>query len=103
MIVKEVRHDMQVISAEALASFMKHNGYTVRSLADAVDREVRKKHPHLSVTRSTIGHLRNPKSGRSYVRPEVGRAIEKVLGVPPNALLVDKVSSVQRETYRRAS
>lgn len=101
MIIKEVRLDMEVIAATALASYMTHRGYSVRSLADAADREVRKKHPHLSVTRSTIGHLRNPKSGRRNVKPEVGRAIEKVLGAPPNSLFVDKLSSVQRETYQR--
>lgn len=101
MIIKEVRHDMQVISPAALGSYMKHRGYTVRTLADAVDREVRRKHPKLSATRSTIGHLRNPKSGRRNVRPEVGIAIERVLEAPPGSLFVDRLSSVERETYRK--
>ena len=56
MIVKEVRHDMQVISHAALGSYMKHRGYTVRTLADAVDREVRKKNPRsiVSVSDSAV-------------------------------------------------
>lgn len=103
MIIKEVRHDMQVISHAALGSYMKHRGYTVRTLADAVDREVRKKHPEITVTRSTIGHLRNPRSGRRNVKPAVGRAIEKILGAPPNSLFMDTLSSVERETYRRSA
>ena len=99
MLVTERRFDVQVIDAQSLAAYMEQREYTVRTLADAVERELRRRRvANPRVSHSVIGHLRNPNSGRRYCRPEVAKAIEKILNAPPGSLFVERLSSVQRET-----
>lgn len=86
MIRIEGRFELKLISADALASYMKTRGFTVRSLADACGG------PR---NRSTIGHLRSGK--RDQCDPELAHKIEKVLNAPRNSLFLPSVSRVARE------
>ena len=86
MIRIEGRFEVRVISHLAFAQYMKHRGYTVRTLADAVGG------PQL---RSTIGHLRSGK--RSTCDPDLARRIERALDAPRDSLFVPLVSRVARE------
>lgn len=95
MIRIEGRFEVRVISSVAFAQYMKHRGFTVRSLAASLGD------PRL---RSTIGHLRSGK--RPTCDPELARRIERVLDAPKDSLFVPLVSRVAREvapTERRAS
>lgn len=86
MIVTEARFVVRLISADALAQYMKHRDHTVRSLALAVGGD------HL---RSTIGHLRSGR--RRTCQPELARRIERALDAPRGSLFVPSVSRVARE------
>lgn len=81
----EVRFDVELISAAALAQYMTHRGETVRSLATKVGCKP-----------ATIGHLRS--GHRRTTRPEWARAIERCLDAPRGSLFVAKVSTVSRDT-----
>jgi hypothetical protein len=82
----EGRFEVRVISHAAFANYMKHRGFTVRTLADRVGGA---KH------RSAIGHLRSGK--RSYCDPALARRIEDALDAPRDSLFVPAVSRVARE------
>lgn len=86
MIRIEGRFELKLISADALASYMKTRDFTVRSLADAVGGA------HL---RSTIGHLRSGK--RSTCDRDLALRIERVLNAPRGSLFIPSVSRVARE------
>jgi hypothetical protein len=86
----EVRFDVKLISADALAGYMKFRGETVRSLAAKVGCDFR-----------TIGHLRSGK--RTTCNRDIAPLIEKHLNAPPGSLFVPRVSRVQRETARSAA
>lgn len=86
MIRIEGRFEVRVISHLAFAQYMKHRGFTVRSLAAALGGDQ---------YRSTIGHLRSGK--RSTCDPDLARRIEKVLDAPRDSLFVPLVSRVSRE------
>ncbi len=93
MIKIEGRFELKLISADALASYMKTRDFTVRSLAAAVGG---------SRYRSTIGHLRS--GARSTCDPDLAKRIEKVLNAPKGSLFMPSVSRVAREVapaYRR--
>lgn len=102
MITKEVRIDMELISAPAFAHYMEHRGYTVRGLAAAVTVEMQKstRTRGRKCSHSTIGHLRTGE--RSYADPDVARIVERLLDAPKGSLFVTKLSTVQRETGRVA-
>ena len=93
MTYEEVRFDVQLISAQALAQYMLHRGFTVRSLAAHVARKT-------PCSRATIGHLRS--GSRKTCSPEVAREIERCLDAPRGSLFVPKVSRVARNTGRAA-
>lgn len=80
---------MRLISAEALAQYMGHRGFTVRSLADRV-----------GVSHSTIGHLR--RGSRSTCKPKTAKAIEKALDAPAGSLFVPRVFHVASNSGRAA-
>lgn len=90
MIRIEGRFEVKLISADALAGYMKFRGYSVRTLADELGD---------SKLRSTIGHLRSGK--RSTCDPKLAKAIEKLLQAPPNSLFVPRVSNVAREVGQK--
>jgi len=84
VVVQEVRFDVRLISSAALAQYMQHRGFTVRSLAD-----------RLGVKHARIGHLRS--GHRKTCDPALARKIEKALDAPPGSLFVAEVSTVYRE------
>ncbi|MEU3847153.1 hypothetical protein AB0E44_09170 [Micrococcus terreus] len=95
---------MNLNSPELLATLMDHKGYTVRSLADQVDVDLRKTHAKRSradstapneCSKSTIGNLRS--GYRKRVHPDTAAAIAHRLGLPVDALFTPKVSTVYRE------
>lgn len=90
MLISERRFDVKLISATALAQYMTYREVSVRSLAARV-----------GCSPATIGHLRS--GARDYVRPEWAKAIEKALDAPKGSLFVPVISSVSRETRRRAA
>lgn len=86
MIRIEGRFEVRLISAEALASYMKTRDFTVRSLAEAVGGKQ---------CRSTIGHLRS--GARKTCDPDLAKRIERVLNAPKGSLFIPSVSRVSRE------
>lgn len=84
MIRIEGRFEVKLISAPAFAQYMKHRGFTVRSLAEVT-----------GASRSTIGHLRSGK--RNTCAPDLARRIERVLDAPTGSLFVPSISRVARE------
>lgn len=89
MIVTEVRFEVKLISADALASYMEYRGFTVRTLAVKV-----------GCSRALIGHLRSGK--RNSCKPETARRIEKALDAPASSLFVAGISRVSREVAAAA-
>lgn len=84
MIVIEGRFGVKLISADALAQYMKHRDFTVRTLAARV-----------GVSPATIGHLRS--GARKTCKPSTAKAIERALDAPIGSLFVGEVSHVARE------
>lgn len=74
---------VKLISHAALAQYMEHRGFTVRTLAHRV-----------GCSHATIGHLRSGK--RMTCRPATAKAIEEALQAPPGSLFVPQVSHVVR-------
>lgn len=95
MIVIEGRVDMQLNSSAILGQLMDHNGYSVRGLSGAVDKQLRKKRKQVRCGRGTIGNLRS--GYRNTCKPEVAEAICEILNIPLSALFTTTVSNVQRE------
>lgn len=83
----EGRFWVKLISRQALAQYMQHRGFTVRTLAGKV-----------GCSHSLIGHLRSGK--RSTCQPATAIAIEKALDAPVGSLFVPRVSTVSRDTGR---
>ena len=95
-ITQEARTDLYLKDPNVLQAFMDLNHYSVRSLADAVAKELRKKDKRATCSSASIGHLRSGQ--RSYVSPDRARAISKLLTAPEATLFLAKVSTVARET-----
>ena len=96
MIMIERRLDMDLVDHKLMAQLMKINGYSVRSLKDDVNTELRKRKLGYTIEHATIGHLRS--GFRSYCRPETAEIVSELLKIPTTTLFRAKVSSVQRET-----
>jgi transcriptional regulator with XRE-family HTH domain len=79
----EGRFWVKLISREALKQYMKHRGFTIRSLAARV-----------GCSRALIGHLCSGE--RATCMPATARAVEKALDAPAGSLFVPQVSSVVR-------
>lgn len=94
MMVIEGKFWVKLIDNGTLIRYMEFRGMTVRSLAEAVDREVRKRDKKSISSRAAIGHLRSGK--RSTVQPWTAAAIERCLECPPGSLFVAQVSHVSR-------
>ena len=93
LVAQEVRFDVELISARAFAQYMKHRGFTVRSLAEAVSKKT-------PCSRATIGHLRSGE--RKTANTVVAREIERCLDAPRGSLFVAKVSRVASNTRHAA-
>ncbi len=95
-ITQERRTDVYLKDPNILQVFMELHHYSVRNLADAVERELRKKDKRATCSPASIGHLRSGK--RSYVSTDRAFAISKILTAPESTLFTAKVSNVARET-----
>lgn len=92
---------MKVTNPADLAIYMKDRDYSTRTLADAVDRRIRKKNRHLSCSKSTIWNLCSGVQPRT--KREIAHAIEDVLGAPRGSLFTPELSTVTRERQRAAA
>ena len=82
---------MELISRDALISFMDYRDVTVRGLADRClvpdpDRPGRTKPLHPSL----VGHLRS--GNRKTCSPSTAKAIEKALNAPPGSLFAPRMA-----------
>lgn len=84
MVVEETRTDVQLISKDALRTYMEFRGETIRSLALKV-----------GTSHGTIGHLRSGK--QKFVRATWAREIERILNAPPGSLFEITTTRVKRE------
>lgn len=103
MITIERRLDVKLTSSIMLAEYMRLRGFTVRTLADAVERELQKrkytaKDGQKTCKHATIGHLRSGE--RDNASTNVAIAISEVLDAPLSSLFSAKVSTVHRDTRR---
>lgn len=89
MIRIEGRFEVRLISSAAFAQYMKHRGFTVRTLAEQV-----------GCSHSVIGHLRS--GARKTCNPVTAKKIERLLDAPAGSLFVPHVSHVAREVMRSA-
>lgn len=97
MLVLEGRFWVRLRDKRDLRKAMEFRSQSVRTLADAVDTYMLKKHKRVTNSRAIIGHLRSDgKASRNTCRPELARAIEHCLDMPPGYLFVDGVSRVSR-------
>lgn len=80
--------ELKLISARALAQYMKYRGFTVRTLADRV-----------GCSPATIGHLRS--GARDHCRDAWAKKIEEVLDAPRGSLFIPKVSRVAHNARRQ--
>jgi len=102
MITTVDRLDVKITSHIIFAQLMKHNGYSVRTLSEEVDRTLRKNHSHQTCGRGTIGNLRS--GYRDTCNEETAKIIADLLGLPVAALFTPHISKVQTEvrpTYAR--
>ena len=86
----EGRFEVRLISSEALRSYMRFRGYTVRSLADRI-----------GCSHSTVGFLTSGR--RNTCRPEWATKIAKALDCPVESLFEPRVSRVVRDVRRSAA
>lgn len=85
----EGRFWVKLISAQALAQYMRHRDLSVRALARRV-----------GCSPATIGHLRS--GARNTCKSETAKAIERCLDAPAGSLFVLHVSHVSRNTRTAA-
>lgn len=80
----ERRFDVELISREALAQYLRFRGMSLRQVADKA-----------GCSKSTVGHLVTGHIKRT--NPDTARAICKALDVPVAALFAPRVSTVTRD------
>lgn len=104
MVCTEGRLEVKLNSHDLFATLMQHNGYTVRSLAEAVEKDLRKTYKRrlrndptapAECSKSTIGNLRS--GYRNSVHPDTAAAIADRLEMPMEALFSRRVSTVYRD------
>jgi hypothetical protein len=92
---------VKLISSKAFAQYVQHRGFTARSLATAVDKELKKMKAMrgdkpAGCSRSLVGHLMS--GHRNTCLPHTARAIERVLDAPEGSLFVPQVLPVVRNS-----
>lgn len=104
MVCTEGRLEVKLNSHDLFATLMQHKGYTVRSLAEAIEEDLRKTYKSrrrndptapLDCSKSTIGNLRS--GYRNSVHPDTAVAIAGRMGMPTEALFSRRVSTVYRD------
>ena len=86
--------DVRLRSPRALRDAMTYRRYSIRSLAEAVTRDLVRQKAR-GASRSLIGHLLTGE--QKTARPEVARSIEEILDVPAGSLFETRVSNLSRE------
>lgn len=89
------RLDIKLTNAEMFAQLMKANGFTVRTLAAAIEVELIRNRSKATISYPTIGHLRSGK--RNTVNSDVALAIAKLFNLPANALFTPRLTTVTRD------
>lgn len=95
MVITQQRLIVKLTNKELLIGMMKHHDYNVRTLAEEVNRRVKKKDKNLSCSRSLIGHLTS--GNRNSCGSEVSKAIEDTLQIPRGTLFAPSIVPVTRE------
>lgn len=93
------RLDIKLTNAEIFAQLMRANGFTVRTLTEAVQITLIKKRSDAKISKSTIGHLRS--GARKTVSHDVAEAIAELFGMPTAAIFTPKVITVTKQTPGR--
>lgn len=89
------RLDIKLTNAEIFAQLMKANGYTVRTLTEAIQLVLIRKKSPAKISKSTIGHLRS--GARKTVSHDVAVAIAELFGLPTSAIFTPKLIKVTRD------
>lgn len=89
------RLDIKLTNAEMFGQLMKANGYTVRTLAEAIKLVLIRKNSKAKISAPTIGHLR--RGARNTVSHDVALAIAELFNLPANALFTPKLTTVTRD------
>lgn len=84
MVVEETRADVELVSPDALKTYMRFREESTRSLAARV-----------GCSHSVIGYLTSGR--RKTIRPEWARKIEKILDAPTGSLFKVRLTTVKRE------
>lgn len=93
------RLDIKLSNADMFAQLMKANQFTVRTLTEAVQLVLIRKHSKAKISKSTIGHLRS--GARNTVNHDVALAIAELFNLPANALFTPKLITVTRDVPGR--
>lgn len=102
MVKNEHDRIVRLRDPEIFRAMVEDRGYTVRTLSEEVQRDLRKRRQkQIGAGRSTIGNLHS--GGRSVVRAQVAVSIANVLRLKWSSLFFDDVCSVSRETYTTKS
>lgn len=94
------RLDIKLSDADLFAQIMKANGYTVRTLAESVERVLIRKRSTARISKSTIGNLRS--GARNSVNHDVAIAIAELFKLPATALFTPKLETVTRDVPNKA-
>jgi transcriptional regulator with XRE-family HTH domain len=95
MRVETERLDIKLTNAELFAQIMKANGYSIRTLTEAVKFILIRNKSKAKISKSTIGYLRS--GGRNTVTHDVALAIAEAFKLPPSALFTPKIVPVVRD------
>lgn len=90
---------VRLTDAGNFADLMEHNGYSVRSFADAVESRLIRKRSKATVSRSTIGHLRTGE--RKTCNKEAAEVMAALLGVPVNLLFQSAINTITEPINQR--
>jgi hypothetical protein len=86
--------EIKLTNSELFAQLLEHNGYSVRSFADAIENKLIRKRSKATISKSTIGHLRS--GARRSCNKDVAAAAAELLGLPVKALFESSIEHVTR-------
>lgn len=106
-LTKVKKHTVRLTSTQVFNYFRDYNGYSVRTLTEAVDTHLAsmarknnggravKRADRPTVSKTTIGNLAS--GARDTCSADVAKAIAAVFKVPANTLFTSKITTVTRE------
>lgn len=92
---------VELRSSKALAKQLDSMQLSVRDLTELVNRELIRRRRRIRFEKSTIGNLRSGAAKRLH--PDLANAISEVIGVDRSLLFIDRMSSYDIGTERKAS